>query len=65
MTQTQTPRGGVCLQLRIIASFALLGSVMAGITMGWYDFVNADTYRAIGVFMGAGGAIVTGAYRVL
>ena len=43
--------------LRMIASFALLGAVVAGILTGWHDNPPVD-FRAIGAVVGALGAII-------
>lgn len=40
-------------RLRIVASFALLGAVVAGITLGWMDHNSADYIRAAGAAVGA------------
>lgn len=63
MVQTLAPHGGIFHQLSVIAKFALLGAVIAGVTMAWFDLAHLETYRAIGALIGSSAAIITGAYR--
>ena len=51
-TGTATSRSIILRQGRIIASFALAGSVFAGLTLGWVPALAAFDVNAIGASIG-------------
>lgn len=50
---------------RLVASFALLGAVLAGIAIGWVDRPWSVDPRAIGAVVGAVIAVAAKAGRIL
>jgi hypothetical protein len=58
------PTTPVLRSLRLVASFALLGAVLAGVTLGWMDHFPFDP-RIVGAALGAGAAIAAKAAHAL